>query len=108
MDVKALSEQIGLEEDEYLEMLDMFVESAGEDLQRLEAALAAGDAPAAHAAAHSLKGASGSLCLEELFEQARAIDDKARAGDLAGVDSLCKNLRARYRELAADIQARTG
>lgn len=100
MNIKELSESLGLEEDEYLEMLDLFLVSGGADLERIEQALRDANATGVHEAAHSLKGSAGSLCLDPLFELARAIDEKSRQGILTGLDELVRELRGRYAELA--------
>ncbi len=101
MDVQALSESIGFELDEFLEMLELFIESGGEDLAALEAAVAAGDAQRAHEASHSLKGSAGSLGLDDIFELARNIDDRNRRGLLEGIDQQVEELRSRYEALVA-------
>lgn len=77
-----------------------------ETLSALKTALDAGDTEAAAAAAHSLKGTSGNLSLNILFERSTA---QLRAGDLegarqamAGVTEACANaveaIRAVYGE----------
>ena len=101
--IKELSENLGLEEDEYIEMLDIFLASGGADLASIEKALKEASAEQVHRAAHSLKGSSGSLCLDSIFEIARAIDDKARQGILAGLDELVPRLRRAYDELATAV-----
>ena len=103
MNIKELSESLGLEEEEYLEMLDLFLESGGADLERIEKALHDANARGIHEAAHSLKGSAGSLCLDPMFELARAIDDKSRQGILAGLDELARELRSRYDELVTAV-----
>ena len=100
MNIKELSENLGLEEDEYMEMLDLFLTSGGADLSRIEQALKEANAKLVHEAAHSLKGSAGSLCIDNIFELARAIDDKSRQGILDGLDELAQKLRRAYDELA--------
>ncbi len=103
MNIKELSENLGLEEDEYMEMLDLFLTSGGADLSRIEQALKEANARLVHEAAHSLKGSAGSLCIDNIFELARAIDDKSRQGILTGLDELAHELRRAYDELAAMV-----
>ena len=80
-----------------------------ETLSALKTALDAGDTEAAAAAAHSLKGTSGNLSLNILFERSTAQLGQLRAGDLegarqamAGVTEACANaveaIRAVYGE----------
>lgn len=104
MDLKTLAENLGLEEDEYVEMLDLFVESGGADLEKLETAISAGDAQTAHEASHSFKGSSGSLGLDTLFQIAKAIDDQDRQGNLDGLDEKVKDLRDEYEKLVTVIK----
>ena len=96
MNLEALAEEIGLEPEEYLEMLEIFLETGDTDLQRLEAAIVAANAEEAHEAAHSLKGSSGSLGLEDIFALARDIDDLAREGALADIGTAIDQLRLAF------------
>ncbi len=107
MDLKKLAKNIGLDEEEYVEMLQLFVESGGSDLENLEAAIKEGDAEKAHRASHSFKGSSGSLGLEKLFEMARAIDDKDRQGILDGQEEMVKELRQEFKFLLSTIERNT-
>jgi len=101
MDLKELAESLGLDEDEYMDMLDLFFESGGSDLKKIEAAIAAKDAGRGHAASHSLKGSAGSLGLMHIYELASSIDDKLRRGILDGVDDMLVSLRKAYDKLSA-------
>jgi HPt (histidine-containing phosphotransfer) domain-containing protein len=103
MNIKELSENLGLEEDEYMEMLNLFLTSGGADLSRIEQALKEANARLVHEAAHSLKGSAGSLCIDNIFELALAIDDKSRQGILEGLDELAQKLRRAYDELATVV-----
>jgi HPt (histidine-containing phosphotransfer) domain-containing protein len=107
MNLKELAENLGLDEDEYIEMLKLFFESGGSDLEKLEAAINEGDAEKAHGASHSLKGSSGSLGLEKLFELAKSIDDKDRQGILDGLDEMVKELRREYELFLSTVEKYT-
>jgi len=101
MNLKELGESLGLDEEEYLEMIDLFFESGGADLKKIEAAVADGDAARGYAASHSLKGSAGSLGLTTVYEQTILIDDKLRCGDLDGVAEMVVSLRKEYDQLLA-------
>jgi HPt (histidine-containing phosphotransfer) domain-containing protein len=96
MNLKELGESLGLDEDEYSEMIDLFFESGGADLKKIEAAVAAGDAGQGYAASHSLKGSAGSLGLMAIYEKTTIIDDKLRRGKLDGVAEMVISLRKEY------------
>ncbi len=108
MDYKELGENIGLDEDEFIEMLDIFFESGSADLEKLDAAIREGNAGKAHEASHSLKGSAGNLGLEKIFEIAKAIDDKDREGSLEGLDEMVNDLRREYDLLVQDYKKHTG
>jgi histidine phosphotransfer protein HptB len=101
MNMKELGESLGLDEEEYLEMIDLFFESGGADLKKIEAAVAEGDAERGYAASHSLKGSAGSLGLTKVYEKTILLDDKLRRGDLDGVAEMVISLRKEYDLLVA-------
>lgn len=106
MSLKKRAEDLGLEEDEYMSMIELFFESGGQDLEKIEAAVAAGDAAQGHEASHSLKGSSGSLGLTDIYEQTILIDDLLRCGELDGVAEMVAGLRKSYKLLIAAAHKR--
>lgn len=101
MNLKERAESLGLDEEEYLEMIDLFFESGGADLKKLESAVAAGNAKQGNEASHSLKGSAGSLGLMSIYEKATLIDDKLRNGNLDGMSEMVAALRKDYDQLVA-------
>lgn len=85
MDIKALAEDLGLDEEDYRELLDLFVETGKADLEKLNAAIAAGDLQQGTFAAHSLKGAAGNIGLAEFSDTASFIEEATRRGSFEGV-----------------------
>lgn len=96
MNIKKLAENLGLEEDDYLEILELFSESGRTDLDALEAAVKSNDAEGTVRAAHSIKGASASLGLPELSELAKDIELKAREQDMNGMEARTETLRSQF------------
>jgi HPt (histidine-containing phosphotransfer) domain-containing protein len=80
MDFKQFAEKLGLEEDEYLELLELFIDTSATDIANLENAVGTKNAVEAEKAAHSLKGASASLGLTKIAELAKQIEKSAREG----------------------------
>ncbi len=78
MDIRQLAENLGLEEEEYLELIGLFIETGVSDLNKLQSAIEEGSAEKAVNAAHSIKGAAMNLGLTELSEIAKEIEEKAR------------------------------
>ena len=99
MDIKALADNLGLEEDEYLELLDLLVETGMVDLSKMESAVKAGDSEEAGKAAHSIKGASGNLGLMDIYELAKAIEVEIRNDNLESVKNQAKEIREKLETL---------
>ena len=78
MDIRQLAENLGLEEEEYLELIGLFIETGVSDLNKLQSAIEEGSEEKAVNAAHSIKGAAMNLGLTELSEIAKEIEEKAR------------------------------
>ena len=93
MDVKALAENIGIDEETYLEILAMFYEKSVEDMGIIEGALGEGKPDMAVRGAHSIKGAAANLGIEDISELAKEIEMKARAGVLNEIPVLVAPLR---------------
>jgi HPt (histidine-containing phosphotransfer) domain-containing protein len=91
MNFKELGENLGLEEDEYRELIDLFIQSGGTDLQNLAQAIAARDADLVVRSAHTIKGASGNLGLTEVSAAAKIIEERAMRNQL---DDLTQALQA--------------
>jgi HPt (histidine-containing phosphotransfer) domain-containing protein len=100
MNFKELAENLGLEEDEYLELIDLFVEVGTTDLDKLQSAIDDGNAEDAARAAHSLKGASGNLGLMEFSQIAKEIEEKGRNGQLEGTAEATQALRGQLKAIA--------
>ncbi len=100
MNFQELAENLGLEEDEYLELIDLFVEVGTTDLDKLQSAIDDGNAEDAARAAHSLKGASGNLGLMEFSQIAKEIEEKGRNGQLEGTAEATQALRGQLKAIA--------
>ena len=75
--MKELAQNVGLEEEEFIELAEIFLETCVSDLDRLEHALAIEDAHGVSVAAHSIKGAAVNLGIDEVFELAKGIELRA-------------------------------
>ncbi|PID40952.1 MAG: hypothetical protein CR984_00550 [Proteobacteria bacterium] len=82
MNIKELGEKLGLEEDEYRELLELFRETGGTDIATIKSALAAGDAEQVARSAHTISGAAGNMGIMDIHEAAKSIEQAANAGKL--------------------------
>jgi len=107
MNFKELAENLYLEEDEYLELLELFLETGAADLKKCRAAIAAGDAEQAARAIHTFKGSSGNMGLTELYEAAIAAEKDIKNGELEqGAQKLVPMLK-KMADLDALVRTRT-
>jgi HPt (histidine-containing phosphotransfer) domain-containing protein len=104
MEAKKLAENLGLEEEEFTELFSLYKETTSSDLKELKFAISVGDAEKAHEKAHSLKGASGNLGLNELYETAKAIDDRARVNSFDGLENMFQEFWENYEKLVRELE----
>jgi histidine phosphotransfer protein HptB len=88
MDFLAPAQRLGLELEEYIELIELFLETADTDINRMEKAAAANDFTTLVERSHSLKGSSGNLGLTEIYEKAKQIETNARDASIEGFDNL--------------------
>ena len=100
MNFKELAEDLGLEEKEYLELIELFIDTGMSDLDKLQSAIEKGNAEQAANAAHSLKGAASNLGFMEISETAKEIEDKARNELLEGITEAAQILKKKLGEIA--------
>jgi len=105
VDVKGLAENLGLEEDEYLELVELFLETTESNLDKLKAGIDASDAQQVVAAAHSIKGSSANLGLEEIAEIAKGVEEKARQDSLEEACEAAKLIKEQCDQIAGEIKA---
>ena len=104
MEAKKLAETLGLEEDEFTELFSLYKETTSSDLKELKFAIRAGDAEKTHEKAHSIKGASGNLGLNKLYETAKAIDDRARVNSFDGLENMFQEFWENYEKLVRELE----
>lgn len=104
MNVAQLARDIGLEEGDYLELLDLFVHTTRSDLTSIAEAVASGDAQKAASAAHSIKGAAANLGLGDMSDEARTIEERSRGGRLDETGDAVRALEERLTSLAGSLK----
>ncbi|RLB14131.1 MAG: hypothetical protein DRG35_05855 [Deltaproteobacteria bacterium] len=103
MQIQNLADNLGLDVEDFNEVFEIYRETTSSDLEELKRALDQGDAEKVHQKAHSIKGASGNLGLNELFELAKEIDDSARVNSLNGLESLVQAFYEKYERLVEEF-----
>jgi HPt (histidine-containing phosphotransfer) domain-containing protein len=94
-----MAENLGIKESEFVELLELFVDTSGADISELESALEANDPVSTAKTAHSLKGASASLGLGEISELARQVEKNAKEDSTAGATESIRKIKEKLEEL---------
>ena len=99
MDFNIPAQRLGLDLDEYLELIRLFLETGTNDLNGLEDAIAANDIQTVVERSHSLKGASGNLGINEIYEMARDIEARARNNSFEGINESVMQIKENFKEI---------
>ena len=99
MDFKAMAQSMGLEEDEFIEVLALFVEVSESDLLNMAIGLKNEDAESVSNSAHSIKGAALNLGLTGIANIAQSVEMKAREDNLQGVSEATHVIREKLDEI---------
>jgi HPt (histidine-containing phosphotransfer) domain-containing protein len=106
MDFKELAENLELEENEFLELIGLFVKTAYSDLNKLQCAIEDGDTEKAARFAHSIKGTSANLGLTEIFECVKRIEVSVQNNDLDGATGAAKRIKEQLDGIAKALVKR--
>ncbi|MBN1850804.1 MAG: Hpt domain-containing protein [Deltaproteobacteria bacterium] len=107
MNVTALSERLGLEKDEFLELVELFLETGKSDLGQLKVAVQTEDIEEVVKSSHSIKGASGNLGFMEIFEVAKDVELNARQDRLDGASEAVDTIKKHLDQIAIEITGET-
>ena len=91
--------RVGCDEDLFSELTLIFLAEGPEALAQIHKAVSRGDPEAIAEAAHSLKGALGTLAADSAQRAAQAVETLARAGDLQGVQEASASLALEIQRL---------
>ena len=105
MDIARLAENLGLEAEDFSELFELYMQTTSTYLEDLKAALATGDAEEIHKKAHSIKGASGNLGFDELYNMATEIDDQARDASLDGLEEMVRSFHQKFEEMVLEFKS---
>jgi len=108
VNIKEQAGKLDLEEEEYLELIDLFLKVGMSDLHELEFAVKQGKGEKVASAAHSLKGASANLRLTEIYDSARSLEAKGRSLDLSGAGELVQDIRQKLESIAELVSIEKG
>lgn len=100
MDLSAAMEQMDGDAELLQEIVEIFVETAPEQLQAIATALAAGDTPQVGMVAHGMKGGASNFCAGRFVAAARELELLAKRNTLEGAAGLLEQMRADFADIA--------
>lgn len=86
MEFGVLASRLGIDTEDFIELLELFITTTEADMDKIRTAMAAESPADAAAAAHSIKGAAGNLGFETMADLAKKMEFKGKDGDLNGFD----------------------
>jgi HPt (histidine-containing phosphotransfer) domain-containing protein len=104
MNVNELAENLGLENDEFLDLVELFVKTSASYLTDLAKALETGDAEKVVKTSHSLKGAAGNLGFQDIYDGAKFIEINARQGMLEGSKEVVSSIREKLKMIENEVK----
>jgi HPt (histidine-containing phosphotransfer) domain-containing protein len=104
MNFKELGENLGLDEDEYRELVELFVDTGSAEFERLKTGIAANDKDTMVRSAHTIKGAAGNLGLMEIHEEAKKIEHLISQGRTDDLDQAMQILEKMIQGIGAFVK----
>jgi HPt (histidine-containing phosphotransfer) domain-containing protein len=104
MNVRQLANQLEMEEEEFLELIDLFLDTSTSDLNHLQSAVEKEEGPNAVKAAHSIKGAAANLGMAEIYELAKKIETEAHGNRLDRIREWIPTLRGLLDQVAEGLK----
>ncbi len=93
MNFKERAENLEMEEDEFVEITDLFVKTCLSDLMKLQSAIKKREALHVAKHAHSIKGAAVNLGFVEIFDAAKKMEMEARNDRLNDATEMVQKIK---------------
>ena len=103
MNFQELAENLGLEVDEYRELITLFIDTGSADFKKIQEGLAGGNADQIMRSAHTIKGAAGNLGLMDVSATAKTIEDNASDNRLDDLGQTVQILKSQIEAIEAFV-----
>jgi HPt (histidine-containing phosphotransfer) domain-containing protein len=103
MNFQELADNLGLEVDEYRELIDLFIDTGAADFKKIQDGLTGNDSDMVMRSAHTIKGAAGNLGLMDVSETARIIEEKATENQLDSLGEAMQTLKAQFEAIESFV-----
>ncbi len=103
MNLQALGINLGLELDEFIEIVELFLSTAITDIEKITTGFKNDNVSLVSEAAHSLKGSAGNLGFNEISQFASTIESNAKEGNISDLESKIDILQKKIKEIEIEI-----
>ncbi len=103
MNFKELAKNLEMEGEEFLEMMELFLETSSSDLRKLQSAIDEGDIQKAVNVTHSIKGAAVNLGLIDIYEIAKKMESELWETQQGGVTEQVNTLKEKLDRIEETI-----
>ncbi len=103
MNFRQMADQIGFSEEEFLELVELFLENSLSELDHINAAVDEMDFEKMAMSAHSIRGAAVNLGFGEIHELAKTIEGNARANELNGTVEAAEKIKDNLEQIVGTM-----
>ena len=104
MDIKMLSESIGIDADTYRMILNVFYKKTVKDVDIIETAIHEGKTDLVARGIHSIRGSAGNLAINDIYELAKEMEEKVRDNMLEEILPLMLTLHEKLKSVKEVLQ----
>ena len=101
MDFKDLASRLGIDEEDFQELVELFITTSNADIDKIKKGLDSNNAEDAAAASHSIKGAAGNLGFDEIYGLAQEMEMQAKQGSLENFQDFIKEIESKVNALGS-------
>ncbi len=100
MDFQKLADNIGFDLADFLELVELFIETSLIDIEKIDHAVEKNDPEVVAGGIHSIKGAAGNLGFMEIHEAAQKLESEARSRPLAEIAGRVHQVKTAISQIA--------
>ncbi|MCP3939976.1 MAG: Hpt domain-containing protein [Desulfobacteraceae bacterium] len=102
MDFKHLASKIGLDDEDFMELVELFITTTLSDLEKIKQGVAANRIEDVVASSHSIKGAAGNMGFDDIFTLTKKMESESKAGSLENFDAYILDLENQVMEITTN------
>lgn len=103
IDPNHISEEIGIEKADLMELLSIYCSEMSQEMQCIKEQLDNQDWTNLQRTIHNVKGVSANLCIQSMYELSAHIDSMLKVGQLEGISSEIDKLFSTYNAVSSEI-----